>query len=122
MSTTSGNLGLDGFDLSTDQADEVRMAVVEACINVIAPEDGAGREAEVLLEAMGPEDAPEGLRITVRCAGTANPGGSPMPDAGGNSTNARKWRHSLTIIRALMDAVEVRSDREGSTVIMQKMR
>ncbi len=121
MSMTSGDRGLEGFGLSTDQADEVRMAVVEACINVVTPMEGAGREAEVVLEAMGPEDAPEGLRITVRAAGAGFPGGHPLPGTGESSADARKWRHSLKIIRALMDAVEVRSDRESTAVIMRKL-
>ena len=87
MSTTSGDLGLERFDLSTDQADEVRMAVVEVCVNVVAAAGGAGREAEVVLEAVGPKDTPRGLQITVRGPGDEE------------TANARGWRHSLVISR-----------------------
>src|SRR3954454_11491393 len=54
--------------MSPDRIDEVRMAVVEACINALEHSRAADREVFVTFEVLGDKD-PEKLRITVRDSG-----------------------------------------------------
>ena len=122
MSTTPSNSELDGFGLSAAQVDEVRMAVVEACINFAAPPWDAGQEALVVLEPLGADPAPDGMLITIRTVGADLPKGAFALGAEEDPAAARKRRHGLKILEGLMDSVEVRSDSEGVAVVMRKMR
>src|SRR6185369_2146656 len=54
--------------MSPDRIDEVRMAVVEACINALEHSRAADEEVYVTFEVLGDKD-PETLRITVRDTG-----------------------------------------------------
>jgi serine/threonine-protein kinase RsbW len=54
--------------MSPDRIDEVRMAVVEACINALEHSRAVDREVFVTFEVLGDKE-PEKLRITVRDSG-----------------------------------------------------
>jgi len=112
----------ESIRMSPDRIDEVRMAVVEACINALEHSRAADREVYVTFEVLGDKD-PETLRITVRDTGV---GFSPedlaeqMIEDKLKSQRKRGW--GLKIIRGLMDDVEIRSNPGGTTVVMSKSR
>ena len=112
----------ESMRMSPDRIDEVRMAVVEACINALEHSRSAGREIFVTFEVIGDKD-PEKLRITVRDSGVGfSPDEieEPSMDTKIKSVNKRGW--GLKIIRGLMDEVEIHSGADGTTVVMSKSR
>jgi anti-sigma regulatory factor (Ser/Thr protein kinase) len=101
------------------------MAVVEACINAFEHSRASEREVRMQLLVLGKEDHPEGIEIIIQDSGM---GFSDQKletlRAHGESTGPlpRKRGHGLRIIKGLMDAVDIRTNAEGTTVIMRKMR
>lgn len=118
-SKTAGALG-EHIGMSRDKIDEVRMAVVEACINAF--EHSASADGEVLMHflVLGEDADPQGLEITIRDKGV---GFSP-PELGATKIPATlgKRGHGLRIIGGLMDEVDIHSDPSGTTVVMKKLR
>ena len=109
--------------LSADKIDEVQMAVVEACVNAFEHSGSPDREVRILLETLGGRGEPEGLEITIQDHGM----GFAPDKIGEKKTKQRpglpqKRGHGLKIINGLMDAVDIRSNAEGTTIIMRKMR
>ncbi|MEM7583584.1 MAG: ATP-binding protein [Acidobacteriota bacterium] len=108
--------------LSPDKIDEVQMAVVEACINAFEHSGASDREVRILLQVLGSNEEPNGLEITIQDSG----GGfaaDKIPQRPEDLLSApRKRGHGLRIIDGLMDEVDIRSDSEGTTVVMRKMR
>jgi anti-sigma regulatory factor (Ser/Thr protein kinase) len=111
----------EAMRMSPDRIDEVRMAVVEACINAL--EYSHAPEVFVTFEALGGQD-PEKLRITVQDAGVGfSPEAVEKPMIEEKLKSRRKRGWGLEIIRGLMDEVEIRSrPGEGTTLVMSKMR
>jgi len=108
--------------MSPDRIDEVRMAVVEACINALEHSRAADREVYVTFEVLGDKD-PETLRITVRDTGVGfSPEDLAEPMIEDKLKSQRKRGWGLKIIRGLMDDVEIRSNPGGTTVVMSKSR
>jgi serine/threonine-protein kinase RsbW len=108
--------------MSPDRIDEVRMAVVEACINALEHSRAADREVFVTFEVVGAKD-PEKLRITVRDSGVGfSPEELTEPTIEEKLKSQRKRGWGLKIIRGLMDEVEIHSGSEGTTVVMSKLR
>lgn len=112
----------ESMRMSPDRIDEVRMAVVEACINALEHSRSAGREIFVTFEVIGDTD-PEKLRITVRDSGVGfSPDEIEEPNIQEKLKSSRKRGWGLKIIRGLMDEVEIHSGSEGTTVVMSKLR
>ncbi|HEX2254292.1 MAG TPA: ATP-binding protein [Thermoanaerobaculia bacterium] len=108
--------------MSPDKIDEVRMAVVEACINAIEHSRAHDRKVYLTFEVLG-EQVPELLRITVRDAGVGfAPGEVEEPSIERKLTAERKRGWGLKIIRGLMDEVEIESGRDGTSIVMTKAR
>ncbi len=108
--------------MSPDRIDEVRMAVVEACINAFEHSHSPDRKVYMTFEVLGDEE-PENLRITVRDTGIGfSPGGIEEPQIEDKLKATRKRGWGLKIIRGLMDQVEILSGADGTTVIMSKAR
>lgn len=108
--------------MSPDRIDEVRMAVVEACINALEHSRAADKEVYVTFEVLGEKD-PETLRITVRDTGVGfSPEDLTEPTIEDKLKSQRKRGWGLKIIRGLMDDVEIRSNPSGTTVVMSKSR
>ena len=121
-SKTACALG-EQIGLSPDKIDEVQMAVVEACINAFEHSGSSDREVRILLQVLGTEAEPQGLEITIRDAGVGfSVDKIPVRKTEENARAPRKRGHGLRIIDGLMDAVDIRSDTEGTTVVMRKMR
>jgi serine/threonine-protein kinase RsbW len=112
----------ESMDMSPDRIDEVRMAVVEACINAFEHSRAEDREFYVTFEVLG-ERRPEKLRITVRDTGIGfAPEDLEEPTMERKLKSVRKRGWGLKIIRGLMDEVEIRSGAQGTTVVMSKVR
>jgi serine/threonine-protein kinase RsbW len=115
----------ESMRMSPDRIDEVRMAVVEACINAFEHSRASDREVFVTFEVVGElgDKDPQKLRITVRDHGVGfSPDEAPGPTLQEKLKLPRKRGWGLKIIRGLMDEVEIRSGEDGTTVVMSKMR
>jgi serine/threonine-protein kinase RsbW len=112
----------ESMRMSPDRIDEVRLAVVEACINALEHSRSSDKEVFVTFEVLGGRD-PEKLRITVRDSGIGfSPENIEEPTIQEKLKSQRKRGWGLKIIRGLMDEVEIDSGSEGTTVVMSKMR
>lgn len=112
----------EAMEMSPDKIDEVRMAVVEACINAIEHSNAPGREVLIEVAILGGEQA-ERLCVKVHDDGVGFvPGEIEAPSLERKLKSKRKRGWGLTIIRGLMDEVEIRSGTDGTTVVMYKSR
>jgi serine/threonine-protein kinase RsbW len=110
------------MEMSSDKIDEVRMAVVEACINSFEHSKAKDRKVEIHFEVIGNDD-PERLQITIRDSGVGfvpNSVERPKIEEKLKAASKRGW--GLTIIKGLMDEVEIDSGPHGTTVVMSKLR
>lgn len=110
------------MSMEADRVDEVRMAVVEACINAIEHSHSPDRRVQLVFEVLGGPE-PELLRITVRDAGVGfRPEAVQEPTIEDKLKAERKRGWGLKIMRGLMDDVEVRSGENGTMIVMTKAR
>ncbi|MFY9825506.1 MAG: ATP-binding protein [Thermoanaerobaculia bacterium] len=111
----------ESIRMSPDRIDEVRMAVVEACINASEHSQSSDQEVFVTFQVLGDPD-PEKLRIMVEDHGIGfSPRVEEEPTEGKPKLpRGRGW--GLKIIHKLMDEVEIHSGADGTTVVMSKMR
>lgn len=108
--------------MSPDKADEVRMAVVEACINAFEHSRAEDRMIYLTFAVLG-ETEPERLRVTVRDSGLGfDQAAIHEPSIEEKLKASRKRGWGLKIIEGLMDEVTIRSGGEGTTVVMSKAR
>jgi serine/threonine-protein kinase RsbW len=108
--------------MSADRIDEVRMAVVEACINAIEHSRTPDQQVHLTYEVLGGVE-PELLRITVRDGGIGfAPDKVEVPTIEDKLTAERKRGWGLKIMRGLMDEVRIFSNDAGTTVVMTKAR
>ena len=109
------------MQMSSDNIDEVRMAVVEACINSFEHSHAAASRVYLTFAVTGDQE-PEKLRITVRDSGLGfepSAVAEPKIEEKLKAESKRGW--GLKIIRGLMDEVEIESDAEG-TIIAEDLR
>ena len=111
----------DSVRMSPDRIDEVRHAVIEACINALEHSHAADREVYVTFQIVGEPGDPEKLRIMVHDNGIGFSPESEEPVNGGGASKPRKRHHGLRLIRGMMDEVEIRSGPGGTTIVMSKM-
>lgn len=110
------------MSMSPDRIDEVRMAVVEACINAFEHSQARDRKVYLTFEVLGSRD-PEQLRITVRDEGIGfSPDDLEEPSIEEKLKAVRKRGWGLKIIRGLMDEVDIHSGANGTTLVMTKSR
>jgi anti-sigma regulatory factor (Ser/Thr protein kinase) len=110
------------MEMSPDKIDEVRMAVVEACINAIEHSNASDREVVVEIAILDSADT-ERLCIKVHDDGVGFvPHEVEEPSLERKLKSERKRGWGLTIIRGLMDEVEIQSGAGGTTVVMYKSR
>jgi len=110
----------EAMSMSPDKIDEVRMAVVEACINAIEHSHSKDRQVHLTFEVLG-KGHPRVLRITVRDHGIGfDPNTLENPTIEDKLKAERKRGWGLKIIHGLMDDVEIRSGVQGTTLVMSK--
>jgi serine/threonine-protein kinase RsbW len=108
--------------MSQDKIDEVRMAVVEACINAIEHSAAVDQTLHLTFTVLGQRE-PEVLRITVRDFGIGFDRENlvqPNIEEKLKAESKRGW--GLKIIEGLMDEVDVVSGSRGTSVVMSKVR
>lgn len=108
--------------MSPDKVDEVRLAVVEACINAFEHSHAQDGMVHLTFSVLG-EREPETLRITVADHGTGfDPATLEQPSIERKLKAERKRGWGLKIIEGLMDEVTIHSGGRGTTVVMSKAR
>lgn len=109
--------------MSADKVDEIRMAVVEACINALEHSGSRDRKVHLTFAMVGDPKDPQTLRITVTDHGLGfDPAEVVEPSIEEKINAKRKRGWGLKIIRGLMDDVEIRSNIDGTTLVMSKSR
>ena len=115
----------ESMEMSSDKIDEVKMAVIEACLNACEHSQAERREIEMVFSILG-RDEPESLQITVRDGGvgfgTDAGDKRPEPSRKKESKVLHKRGWGLQIIEGLMDEVLIESGSSGTTVVMVKAR
>ena len=106
--------------MSQDKIDEVKLAVIEACLNALEHSRAQPREFQITFSVLG-RNEPESLQITVRDTGV---GFQQQPGRGGAKEKVKLHKRGwgLSIIEGLMDEVHIESGSGGTTVVMSKAR
>ncbi len=122
-SKTARALG-EQIRMSPDKIDEIRQAVIEACINAFEHSRAQDEKVKVVFKILGTHTDPNGLQITVHDQGVGfSPKALTKPDLKSKlGTGKRKRGWGLMIIKGLMDEVDIQSDEEGTRIVMRKMR
>lgn len=108
--------------MSADRVDEVRMAVVEACINAFEHSHADERKVDITFRVFG-DETPERLEIRVHDQGVGfSPDEVEVPKIEKKIRGDRKRGWGLRIIQGLMDEVRIQSGAKGTTVVMSKSR
>lgn len=108
--------------MSPEKIDEVRLAVVEACINAFEHSHARDHKVHITFAVIGDRE-PEKLEIRVQDQGVGfRPERVEAPVIAQKLKAARKRGWGLKIIEGLMDEVEIDSSLDGTTVVMRKLR
>lgn len=108
--------------MTADRVDEVRMAVVEACINAFEHSHADERKVDITFRVFG-DGTPERLEIRVHDQGVGfSPDEVEVPKIEKKIRGDRKRGWGLRIIQGLMDEVRIQSGAKGTTVVMSKSR
>ena len=109
--------------MSPEKIDEVRLAVVEACINAFEHSHADDGRVDITFSVLGRDDEPHSLEIRVHDSGIGfAPETLVEPMIADKLKASRKRGWGLKIIRGLMDEVEIDSGGHGTTVVMRKLR
>lgn len=116
----TGRAAASVLGMQEDRAEEVRLAVVEACINAIEHSQSRDGTIEILFRLLRQEEPPW-LEVIVYDRGIGFvPEQVPAPDLRQNLRGERKRGWGLQIIRGLMDRVEIESGADGTRLSMFK--
>ena len=111
----------ESMGMSADKIDEVRMAVVEACINAFEHSRAQDGRVYITFEIVGSKKARK-LQITIEDTGVGFvPEEIETPRIEHKLQAARKRGWGIQIIKGLMDEVEIKSGDGGTTVIRSKL-
>ena len=106
-------------DMEADRADELRLAVQEAFINASEHSNASDGRVYVTLALWG-DERPRLVQVIVRDTGV----GFAEPVERGTMQGAGKPRKrgwGLTLMRRLVDEVEIDSGSHGTVVVMRKL-
>jgi serine/threonine-protein kinase RsbW len=122
MASKTATAVAESMEMSPDRIDEVRLAVVEACINALEHSQAGNRLLFLSFAVLG-SNGPETLEIRVRDEGVGfSPSAVETPHLEEKLKSRRKRGWGLQIIQGLMDHVEIHSGAVGTTVVMRKRR
>src|SRR5688572_96153 len=108
--------------MTPDRVDEVRLAVVECCINAFEHSRSEDRKVDITFSLLG-DGEPDTLEIAVHDDGvgfSVNDVEEPRIEAKLRGSRKRGW--GLKIMQGLMDEVRILSSTHGTTVVMCKTR
>jgi len=111
------------MEMTPDRVDEVRMAVLEACINAFEHSRSEDGKVALTFSVLGEGAVPEKLQIRIEDTGVGfKPADVKEPKIEDKLKAESKRGWGLKIIRGLMDEVDIRSNDDGTTVTMSKYR
>jgi len=108
--------------MARDKIDEVKLALVEACINAFEHSHTRDERVHVTFR-VGREKGEEWLEVEVGDQGHGFDVSSlepPSPEKTFGERRKRGW--GLQIIRSLMDSVEIQSGDKGTRIMMRKYK
>ena len=112
------------MEMRRDKIDEVKMAVVEACINAFEHSATPDHKVELAFR-VGAEEGGRGayLEVDVTDAGHGfDPTGLKTPEIAAALRSSRKRGWGIKIIESLMDDVRIESGEHGTRIVMRKYR
>ena len=113
------------MELGRDKIDEVKMAVVEACVNAFEHSQTPDRKVDIEFR-IGSEGEGNGrpyLEVDVTDAGRGfDPSRLEAPVLSTKLRSSRKRGWGIKIIESLMDDVRIESGARGTRIIMRKYR
>jgi serine/threonine-protein kinase RsbW len=112
------------MEMGRDKIDEVKMAVVEACINAFEHSATPDRKVELTFR-VGAEEGGRGayLEVDVADAGHGfDPTRVRTPEIAAALRSSRKRGWGIKIIESLMDDVRIESGEHGTRIVMRKYR
>ncbi len=111
------------IEMPRDKIDEVKLALVEACINAFEHAHARDDRVHLTFRVGRDEDAREFLEVEVLDQGKGFDQASietPSTEKTFSGRQKRGW--GLQIIRSLMDSVAITSDEEGTRIRMRKYK
>jgi anti-sigma regulatory factor (Ser/Thr protein kinase) len=111
--------------MSPDRVDEVRLAVVECCINAFEHSQAPDGKVDITFVLLGDDASaePDTLEIRVHDEGVGfSPADVEEPRIEAKLRGSRKRGWGLKIMQGLMDEVRILSGSHGTTVVMSKAR
>ena len=111
------------MSLGRDKIDEVKLAIVEACINAFEHAGPVSDRVDLRFRIVNGPEGREGLEVTVVDRGRGfDPDlvEEPIMERKLRGGNRRGW--GLKIIESLMDEVAIRSSNGGTTIVMRKYK
>ena len=110
------------IEMGHDKIDEVKLALVEACINAF--EHAHARDDRLHLTfRVGRDEEREYLEVEVLDRGKGFDQGSvEQPSAEKTFSGRQKRGWGLQIMRSLMDSVEITSGQGGTRILMRKYK
>ncbi len=111
------------IDLSRDKIDEVKLAIVEACINAFEHAHARDDRVHLTFRVGKEEEGLEFLEVEVLDQGRGFDHSSvekPTPEPAPSGGRKRGW--GLQIIRSLMDSVTITSGEWGTRILMRKYK
>ncbi len=112
------------MEMGRDKIDEVKMAVVEACINAFEHSATPDHKIELAFR-VGAEEGGRGayLEVDVTDAGHGfDPTRLKTPEIAAALRSSRKRGWGIKIIESLMDDVRIESGEHGTRIVMRKYR
>jgi len=112
------------MEMGRDKIDEVKMAVVEACINAFEHSATPDHKVELAFR-VGAEEGGRGpyLEVDVTDAGHGfDPTRVRTPEIAAALRSGRKRGWGIKIIESLMDDVRIESGEHGTRIVMRKYR
>jgi serine/threonine-protein kinase RsbW len=108
--------------MARDKIDEVKLALVEACINAFEHADCRDEQLHLTFR-LGRENGREWLEVEVLDKGKGFDSGKVDPPSIEKSFHShRKRGWGLQIIKSLMDEVEITSGGWGTRILMRKYK
>jgi len=112
------------MEMGRDKIDEVKMALVEACINAFEHSATPDHKVELAFR-VGAEEGGRGpyLEVDVTDAGHGfDPTRLRTPEIAAALRSGRKRGWGIKIIESLMDDVRIESGEHGTRIVMRKYR
>jgi serine/threonine-protein kinase RsbW len=113
----------ESMRLSRDKIDEVKFALVEACINAFEHAGQSAGRVDVKFRVSQRPGGAEMLEVTVADSGRGfDPARVEPPQLEKKLRGGSKRGWGLKFIQSLMDEVEIQSTKNGTTIVMRKYK